>query len=289
MLTRRALLKLSTAAVLGATFSARGAGPGEAARAPRPSPPYRVWFGPRLFHRDIDLYSHMTVDASGWLDPRLAHALGRTTLGWVYGPNHPWGKGPDYWRDSCSVESRSFPRMSNRPSFISAGIAIDEWVPEKVPGNEKWLAEGLRAGRKDNPDIFIAMWSTDPYGNLFQLVKEGTIDLVLVEGYTHSAAEDGPGLTTSWEGALRRTQKFIDAGLEDKTVFCFGHITARRNGKGQYLAAADLREKAQYLKKTFPLMPGVAFYQHGSEDSAEQRALIKACDQLGAELWPDPK
>ena len=29
-------------------------------RAPRPTPPYRVWFQPRLFHRDMDLYRHMT-------------------------------------------------------------------------------------------------------------------------------------------------------------------------------------------------------------------------------------
>jgi len=43
-------------------------------RAPRPTPPYRVWFQPRLFHRDMDLYRHMTIDASCWLDPQFCAA-----------------------------------------------------------------------------------------------------------------------------------------------------------------------------------------------------------------------
>ena len=250
-------------------------------RARRPTPPYRVWFQPTLFQRDMDLYEHMTIDASGWIDPRLAEATGKTTLDWVYGLQHPWAESAEYWKDACSPEARTKGKQ-----FISAGIAVDEWVPPELERNPEWLAEGLRAGRRANPDVFIAVWITDPTAPLFDLVKDGTIDLVIVEGYTHVAPDAPATLTTSWEGGLRRCEMMAEANLIDKTIFSFGHVTPGSQRNGQPLAASWLRERAEELKHRYPAMPGVAFFQRGEEDTPEFRQLIQHCDQLSGELWP---
>lgn len=306
-LTRRALLG-SAAALAGATCLAE---PGPAAMAatraepgvvtvPRPRAPYRVWFQPRLFARDVDLYANMTMEC-GYIDARVAHAMGKTALNWVYGLNHPDAKGPEYWRDACSVAARSWPRRRKNATtraadggggaqpggatLVSAGISIDEWVPPKLPDNVRWLSEGLRAGKRENPEVFIAVWTTDPTPPLFELGNDGTVDLIIVEGYTHSAAESGPGLSTSWETGLRRCRALMDAGLEAKTIFSFGHVTAKKNARGESFKGAWIRQKAQELKEKFPKMPGVAFYQHHFEDSGDVRELIQACDRISGEFW----
>ena len=254
--------------------------------ARRPQPPYRVWFQPRLWHRDTDLYAHMTIDASGWLDSQLAETAGITALDWAYGLNHPDTKGPEYWSHACSVAGRSHPRKATAPKFIAAGIALDEWVPPAQPDNEKWLGEGLRAGRKANPEVFTAIWSTEPTPALFELARDGTVDLIIVEGYTHSVK---PGHSTSWEGALRRLEKFSEAKVLEKTIFSFGHITAEKNHRGEPLKQKWLRERAEELKHRFPAMPGIAFFQPDCPDTPEQRTLLRFCDRLSAELWPGPQ
>ena len=281
--SRRAFLGAAAATVAAGASTAADAVGREVVVAARPRPPYRVWFQPRLFERDIDLYAHMTVDASGWLDPRLTEPLGVTALDWVYGLNHPDATGPGYWREVCSSKSRSRPKED--PRFVSAGIAVDEWVPPAQPKNEQWLAEGLRAGRRANPDVFVAVWSTDPTETLLELGKDGTADLIIVEGYTHSVE---PGLTTSWEGALRRTDSFAEAGLLDKTIFSFGHVTDRADSRGGHLKGSWLRERAEELKRRYPGMPGVAFFQSTDPDTPELRELVRFCDRLSGELWPDP-
>lgn len=290
---RRTLLGTALAAAISAASNrnasaAEPAGIPEAGpvRASRPTSPYRVWFAPRLFDRDLDLYAKMTIDAGGWLDPRLAHFAGKTALGWVYGLNHPDATGPAYWSDACSEAARSSPRGQPNGKFISAGIAIDEWVPPHNPKNERWLVDGLREGKRSNPELFIAVWTTDSTPPLFQLATDGVVDLIIVEGYTHSAAESGPGLTTSWDGALRRCTTLADAGLESKTILCFGHITARPDARGKYLAPNWLRDRAAEIKHRFPKMPGIAFYQHTAEDTPEFRELVRFCDRLSGELWP---
>jgi hypothetical protein len=243
-----------------------------------------VWFQPRLFARDIDLYSNMTIDASGWIDPRLMHAAGKTTLDWVYGLEHPSAGGPGYWRDACSAAARS--RPARDPRFISAGVAIDEWTPPVAANNPRWLAEGLRAAKRADPKLFIAVWITDPTDPLFDLARDGTIDLVIVEGYTHSAANLGPGLTTSFDGGLRRCEAMAKAGLIQKTIFGFGHITAQANRDGKFLSADWLRARMVELKHRYPTMPGVGFFESTDPDSTELRKLVRAADHFSGELWP---
>ncbi len=287
-LPRRAFLgtTLLAGVVAHAADSPPAGAPAPPRLARRPQPPYRVWFQPRLWHRDTSLYAHMTVDASGWLDPQLAESAGVTALDWAYGLNHPDAKGPDYWQHACSRNGRAHPRKTTTPKFISAGLAIDEWVPPAQPDNEKWLAEGLRAGRKETPDVFVAIWSTEPTPALFELARDGTADLIIIEGYTHSVK---PGHSTTWDGALRRCEKFAEAKVLEKTIFSFGHITAEKSHRGEHLKQKWLREHAEELKHRFPAMPGVAFFQPDCPDTPEQRDLIRFCDRLSAELWPDTK
>jgi len=288
MVSRRAFL--GTGLLAGATTHAADSPPAGAPAPPkparRPQPPYRVWFQPRLWHRDTSLYAHMTVDASGWLDPQLAESAGVTALDWAYGLNHPTAKGPDYWQHACSREGRAHPRKAAAPKFISAGLALDEWVPPAQPDNERWLAEGLRAGRKENPEVFIAIWSTEPTPALFELARDGTAGLIIIEGYTHSVK---PGHSMTWDGALRRCEKFAEAKVLEKTIFSFGHITAEQSHRGEHLKQRGLREHAEELKRRFPAMPGVAFFQPDCPDTPAQRELIRFCDRFSAELWPDEK
>ena len=255
-------------------------------RARRPKPPYRVWFKPLLFERNMDLYAHMTIDASGWLDPRLTEAVGKTTLDWAYGMNHPDAQGAEDWARPCSEQGRTFPRKKSPAQFVSAGLALDEWVPAKKPQNEAWICEGLRTGRRQNPDVFIAVWSTDPTPGLLDLAREGTVDLIMVEAYTHCDPQSPPGLVTSWGNAMRRCELFAKAGLEDKTIFGFGHINGTSQLKGERLSGTWLRARMKELKERFPRMPGVAFFQNSSPDTPELRELIRACDQLSGEFWP---
>lgn len=283
-LSRRSFFGAAGVASAGVAMAAQSAEAAPATRrAARPKPSYRVWFQPEFFAREMDLYAHMTVDASGWIDPRLADLAGRTTLDWVYGPNHPSATGPDYWRDACSVAQRTRPGRGDRPGFVTAGIAIDEWVPPALPRNVAWLCAGLREGRKANPDVFIAVWSTDPTAELIELGRDGTVDLFIVEGYTHSVEK---GLSTSWENALRRTAAFAEGGVIEKTIFSFGHITAEKSHRGDHLQGAWLRERAGEIKRLHPAMPGVGFFEPNCPYTPEQRELVRFCDRLSAELWP---
>ena len=239
-------------------------------------PPYRVWFQPRAFHRDMNLYRGMTIDASGWLDPKLATATGRAALRWVYGTNHPHADGPQYWEQECDL-AEDWP-----------GIAVDEWVPSPVQEMEEWVAEGLTAGKQKHSDKFIAVWVTDPTPTLARLAKAGVVDLVIVQGYTHAAPRYGKHATLHWTTALKRCEMAKELGIEAKSIFSFGHITADKNADGETLDVDQLAERAEEIKERFPAMPGVAFFEDDSDDSPELRQIVRACDEVSRKLWPDP-
>jgi hypothetical protein len=241
--------------------------------------PHRVWFQPRLFHRDMSLYAGMTIDASGWLDPKLAALAGKTALRWTYGTNHPDAVGPEYWRKEIADQVHRSPHRS--------GVALDEWVPSTNPAMEGWVAEGLRQGRKAAPEQFIAVWVTDPTATLAKLVDDGIVDLVIAETYTHAAARYGPDSFLHWETALRRMDAAQALGMGDKTIFCFGHITLLPDTKGRKLDLALLAERAHQIKERYPKAPGIAFYQDDStDDSRDFRNMIRKCDELSTKLWP---
>lgn len=252
-------------------------------RSVRPKPPYRVWFQPRCFHREMSLYRHMTMDASGWLDPALCELAGITGLRWVYGTNHPDADGARYWQEECSIAKRTI--SGNTAQFLCPGVAIDEWVPPKRPELEEFVAQGLRAAKRADPSLFICVWYTDLRPGLIDLIDDGTVDLAIIEGYTHTPERFGPESWLAWPTCLRRCEAAAEAGILDKTIFCFGHITPEPNGKNELLDPRWLEERIHEIKESYPMMPGIAFYQSDSPDTPELRELIRHCDQVSGRLW----
>ncbi len=161
-----------------------------------------------------------------------------------------------------------------------------EWPQPKKDGVEEWIATGLRAARMADPTIFTAVWYTDLRPALTALIKDRTVDLAIIEGYTHAAPKYGPESFLHWDTAIRRCEAAKSAGTLDRTIFCFGHITAQKNAKGEHLTGRWLEEKLREIKSRYPGMPGIAFYQDDSEPSAELRELVRHCDRLSGELWP---
>ncbi|WP_145359274.1 hypothetical protein [Alienimonas californiensis] len=283
MMNRRNLLGLSAGALAFA-----GAGTARAAAAPtakRPQPPYRVWFQPRQFHRDMSLYRHMTIDASGWIDPALCELTGRSGLRWVYGTQNPYAESPEYWTTELAPPARTSSHLGEQ--FVGPGVAIDEWVPPQRPGVEQYLTDGLRAAKEADPNLFLCVWYTDLRPPLIELIKDGTVDLAIVEGYTHTPERFGPGAYLAWTTCLRRCDAAAEANTLDKTIFSFGHITDEPHIHGQRLSPEQLTERAEEIKDRYPAMPGVAFYQSDSPDTPELRALVQHCDRLSGRLWPD--
>lgn len=79
----------------------------------------------------------------------------------------------------------------------------------------------------------------------------------------------------------------ILTGLEETTIFCFGQITDRSRQRIGRLEPKSIRELAAELRRRYPKMAGVAFFQSTDEDTPELRNLIRSCDRLSAELWLD--
>lgn len=286
-MNRRTALQTSVAAAaalaLGRAPTSRADEPGPdnavVTRARRPEAPYRVWFQPRCFHRDMSLYRQMTIDASGWLDPRLCALAEKTGLRWVYGTNHPWASSPDYWIKECSVETRT------DDGFTSAGVAIDEWIPPKNPQMEEWISGGLRSARKADPQLFLVVWVTDLREPLIELLEDEIVDLAIIQGYTHTPPRYGPDASLAWTTCLRRCDVAKEADVLERTIFCFGHITDEPNAKQERLSPDWLTERAREIKRRYPPMPGVAFFQPDSPDTPGLRRIVQHCDRLSGGLW----
>ena len=76
-----------------------------------------------------------------------------------------------------------------------SGIALDEWTtanrsdwpitdPWGAPNALENLREGCREGRRRYPDTFAAGWVGSPDDSFAELMRDGTLDLAMVEGYS---------------------------------------------------------------------------------------------------------
>jgi hypothetical protein len=172
--------------------------------------------------------------------------------------------------------------------FVRPGVALDEWCNPANAKSEQWAVEGLRAGRKRWPDCFIAAWVTDLTEPLATLVREGTVDLLILECYAHAPASLGPGpFAQSISGVYHRVGLVQTAHLLDKAIICLGHITDEPDLKGRRLTPDGLWTLAADLRKRFPECPGIAFYQAHERKTA--RELIQTCDEIGAALLTKAK
>jgi hypothetical protein len=191
---------------------------------------------------------------------------------WTYGPNSPYGK------DAAYYESQ----YSGPPAAGYAGCAPDEWNVKAGDQREAWCAQGMRAAKKAYPEMTLAVWVTQLTPTFISLVKDGTIDLALIEGYTY--VPENPQWAIPWDDLIRdRVELMKREGLLAKTIVCVGMVASKPDSKGHFMTPKELRYEMEYLKKHYPEMPGIAFYGHNDNDPAT-RKLIKLTDKLAGEL-----
>ena len=249
---------------------------------PRYPVPVRAWFQPPWVDSRPDLYPGMnliTSLADGGLAERLAKR-GVVTLKWAYGPQSEWSEGkPSYYRDQCE------PFLAGHP-FRFAGVGIDEWNP----GSERFAAEaplaaaGYRAARRAWPDNLVVAWVTDPDETFLALLADGTFDLAIIEGYSFIPGVGGLTLDRIRE----RCAKVARAGLLDRTIVCFGYVSAGADAAGRRMTAEDLGALVRAIHGEYPQMPGVAFYGHDDGDPGTPD-LVAAAERLSLELYPAPE
>jgi hypothetical protein len=202
-----------------------------------------------------------------------------------------------------------------------SGIALDEWTTANRtdwPSTDPWgapnalanLAAGCREGRRRYPRTFAAGWVSRPDDTFAQLMRDGTLDLAMVEGYSVCWLPNHCSSTI--EGYFSRLKWARSAGFINRTVFAFGwmvpedaagpfkpplnasHPTIPQrcdqigcdNPNGWTLS--KLRASMLRLRAAFPEMPGVLGWggNRGGCGNAS-RAFIRGASKLMAELWPN--
>jgi hypothetical protein len=257
---------------------------------PRPTAPYRVWYGPAFFAIHPELYSNMTLESQGVADRMELYLQGRCGLTWAYGLQTEWNSSddPNYWYNYCKrrVELVAIPEDPNTyVGLRTVGSSFDEWANPYKTNYESLAAEGLRDLRADDPNVFITVWATNATATLIQLALEGTIDLIVLECYTFSPVSHG-NQTVTWSDIISRCDTVHAGGVENKSIVAFGVISGEQNGSGQYLTTSELTTMVANIKSLYPEMPGVAFYQSSAPDTQLSRDLTAHCDTLSLQYYP---
>jgi len=226
-----------------------------------PKPPYIIWY--QCPYPD-DMKS-WNLDASvGNLSWAIEnHHRGVTSLMWAYGPNAPG----DVAQSADWFESQ----FAGIAQAGYVGVAVDEWnVPdthEMVPR----FVEGLRRAKKRFPNLFVAVWVTHPTPLFIQLMREGTIDLAIIQGYTY--VPEHPEWAIAWDDLIReRVERMKKERLLHKTIVCVGWVLGVPDSKGNRMTPEELSRQVEFLAKRYPQMPGIAFYG----GYAQQGSIITA-------------
>ena len=113
------------------------------------------------------------------------------------------------------------------------GIQVDEWgiwggstgCSQGEFNSTQNAAAGWRAARKQWPDLFLSVWGGDPRDKtLSGLVKDGTIDLLMLEVYSycpHACCHDSCGPV---EGEYKKLHAARAEGILHKTILTFGKM-----------------------------------------------------------------
>ena len=201
---------------------------------------------------------------------------GVVALHWCTGPTAQGEGNPEFYCRNCNTIIDGKARY--------AGVGIDEFnrgFTGKVYDAEiDAAAAGFRMVRKKWPDNIMVGWVTHPDKKFAELLRDGTLDLAIIEGYTYIPNQ--PGL--SMYAICRRCDVLKNAGVLNRTIVCLGYISATKDKNGRNMSAETIEEQMRYLKKRYPEIPGVAFYGHRSN---RDRDLIRKVDRLSAELYPD--
>jgi hypothetical protein len=256
--------------------------------SPDPSKPYIGWYRPgQAFINDPSLYTNMNLELSGGMDALALTNAGKVALRWVSGLQNSYAASPDYWYD------RADPRIEG--DVIQTGIIVDEWTNPYYDGTHplgssaEMAMEGLRRARAEWSDMFIAVWATEVDADLAALVLDGTVDLVILDGYTHQPASwGGCPCSTDWAGVLAKAETAVTFGVADKTIMGFGDVTDEASGfdSNDYLTEAELEFMVSEIARLYPQFPGVAFYQAHDRTNAAALDIISIADALSGTYYP---
>lgn len=251
---------------------------------PMPSAPFVAWFEPPAFESQPELYRNASlitslVERNAAVLPRLA-SQGTSGLRWAFGPSSAAA--------AYSKQSSTFYAAQMSPQFpesdtVLPGVGIDEWnTGDALFAQERDVAAaGFREGRKRWPKSFVAAWVTQPDEVFISLLADRTFDLAIIEGY--SFIPDVGGLDL--DGILRRCEPFKRAGLLDRTIVCFGYVSATPDKQGRSMTLPELERLARAVQERYPEMPGIAFY--GTKDASPATlALVERSHKLAAKLYP---
>jgi bacterioferritin-associated ferredoxin len=201
-----------------------------------------------------------------------------------------------------------------------SGIALDEWTTgnrSNWPTSTPWgaphalekLAAGCREGRRRYPDTFAAGWISAPDDTFADLMRDGTLDLAMVEGYSVCWLPNHCSPTI--EGYFSRLNWARRAGFINRTVFAFGWMVPE-DATGPFTPPLNathpnipercdhngcdnphgwtmprLRAAMMQLKAAFPEMPGVLAWGGDCGGCGEaSRTFIRNASKLMEELWP---
>jgi hypothetical protein len=204
-----------------------------------------------------------------------------------------------------------------------SGIALDEWTTANRtdwPSTDPWgapnalanLAAGCREGRRRYPDTFAAGWVGAPDDTFAELMRDGTLDLAMVEGYSVCWLPNHCSPTI--DGYFSRLDWARKAGFINRTVIAFGWMVPQRatgpfqpplnatqpnipkrcdhigcdNPNGWTLP--KLRAAMLRLKTAYPEMPGVLGWG-GDRGGCGNASLtfIRGASKLMEELWPSSR
>lgn len=133
-------------------------------------------------------------------------------------------------------------------------LAIDELGCAEANKNQHWTG-GFRKIKQSYPNCFIAAWFVGRLdAQMAQLVKAGTVDLLVFEAYVKP--ED-----PKW---AQRLQFYIDqartAGVLERAIIGLGTDKAYAGALGAGEHAAFVEQQIAYIRTNAPEMPGVGFF-----------------------------
>lgn len=229
---------------------------------------------------------------------RKIEEQGVSVLKWTSGPRAQWPSSSQY------VQAMDPNMPDNSSRLLYAGNGIDEWNTRNITV-ERMAAAGYRAAKKRWPEIFVAAWVTGIDETFTSLMRDGTFDIALIEGYSY-CPYCGGGLNPPWQCCASRIDDYFPRLLQaraegwlNRSVFCFGWMLGQSKWNPHGWTRAQLRAEMGRLNSSFPELAGVAFYGHtpGNASKDAERSsrvedtatieLIKYASALALEFYPD--
>tara|TARA_B100000795_G_C22711220_1_gene403624 strand:- start:133 stop:1107 length:975 start_codon:yes stop_codon:yes gene_type:complete len=284
--------------------------------------PLRGWAFPYRMNGSFSLYTRGSVNFVPTITENTnASALaarGISSLQWASCWNDPYFNKAD---PSCTGNQCALKNITAAvETFASHGLvgngAIGRGLDECNINNEQFLnereiaAQGFRLARTRDPSTIIAAWGANAGDTLFaSLMRDGTFDLAMIEGYTYCAGcGDWPasgkcctvGPITHWAAYKDRLDFARANGYLNRTLFCFGFMLGQSAINPYGWTVDSLRTAMVTLRAQYPELAGVIMYgrppregfpnaTNASTPATDNAtfALIRAANALMLELYPD--